>query len=95
MFKTLFFYELKKLVTNKVMAIAFIVLLLAGATMGLNEEGRSSNRQAAKISENRNVLNGRMLDDALLSELSTKALDETDWYGILKTLPMRMRLRLS
>lgn len=80
MFKTLFFYELKKLVTNKVMAIAFIVLLLAGATMGLNEEGRSSNRQAAKISEDRNVLNGRMLDDALLSELSTKALDE---YGLV------------
>lgn len=80
MFTTLLKYELKKLVTNKIMIIAFIVLVFAGVMMGLNEEGRSSDRRPSKISEDRNALNGQMLDDALLAEISTKAQDE---YGLV------------
>ena len=80
MFNTILRYEIKKLISNKIMITAFVLMIIASLTMGLNEEGLSSNRHASKISEERNALNGRILDDALIGDMSREALDE---YGLV------------
>lgn len=80
MFKTIFKYELKKLVWNRITPVAFGIMLAASIIMGLNEEGMGLSRNAAKKSPERDALNGRLLDDKLFSEMAEKSKDE---YGLV------------
>lgn len=79
MFKTLLKFELKKICGNKIAIIAFFIMVVTSLVMGLNEEGAGLNRNTAKKSNERDALNGRLLDDRLFSELADKSKDE---YGL-------------